>query len=129
MNAELATLDRWRADGRRYALAIVVETWGSSPRPVGAVMGIREDGLIVGSVSAGCVEGAVIEAALRCIARGETEDLRFERVSDAVALAVGLSCGGTIRVIVRPDTALSLPLAGSSSEPSAIGNRPSSSPT
>lgn len=109
MRHEFAALDAWRSEGRRYALATVVATWGSSPRPVGAVMAIREDGLAVGSVSAGCVEGAVIEAALRSLKTGTVEDMGFTRVSDATAIAVGLSCGGTIRVIVRPDTTLQSP--------------------
>ncbi|MCW5943638.1 MAG: XdhC family protein [Fimbriimonadaceae bacterium] len=109
MRDELAALDGWRAEGRRYALAVVVETWGSSPRPTGSVMAIREDGLTVGSVSAGCVEGAVIEAALRCLATGQPADLRFDRVPDATAWSFGLSCGGSIRVWVRPDTQLGSP--------------------
>ena len=91
----------WFRDGRRAVLATVVETWGSAPRRVGAQLVIGGDGRIGGSVSGGCVEGAVIVEALEAIEEGEARLLEFG-VSDEDAFAVGLACGGTIRVLVEP---------------------------
>lgn len=102
MRDVLPTLLKWREEGRRFALATVVQTWGSSPRPVGSLMGVAEDGAIVGSVSGGCVESAVIEAALESLGSGEPKMLDFGALSDASAWEVGLSCGGRIRVWVDP---------------------------
>lgn len=93
----------WHADGRRCALATVVSTWGSSPRPVGSKLAVAEDGEMVGSVSGGCVEGAVLDAALECMRTGRTRRLEFG-VADEQAWAVGLACGGRIEVFVEPLT-------------------------
>ncbi|WP_170595066.1 XdhC family protein [Ruegeria arenilitoris] len=91
----------WFREGRGAVLAAVVETWGSAPRRVGAQLVISGDGWIEGSVSGGCVEGAVIVEALEAIEEGEARLLEFG-VSDEDAFAVGLACGGTIRVLVEP---------------------------
>ncbi|WP_416355502.1 XdhC family protein [Aureimonas phyllosphaerae] len=96
----LATAERWASEGKRAALATVVETWGSAPRPVGSHLVIDEDGGFEGSVSGGCVEGAVISEALDVIASGEPKMLEFG-VADETAWRVGLSCGGRIRVYVE----------------------------
>ncbi len=90
----------WRRDGRGVALATVIETWGSAPRPVGSHLVIDEDGNFLGSVSGGCVEGAVITDALDVIAEGRPRVLEFG-VADETAWRVGLSCGGRIRVLVE----------------------------
>ncbi len=100
------TLWAWNSEGRRFATATVTQTWGSSPRPVGSVMGIRDDGLICGSVSGGCVETAVIEASLAAIADGQARELNFDEVTDDSVWDVGLSCGGKIQVRVDPEPAL-----------------------
>jgi xanthine dehydrogenase accessory factor len=92
----LATALAWADAGRRVSLATVLQTWGSSPRPAGSQLAIRDDGLFVGSVSGGCVEGKVVEAAL---AGGEPRVLKFG-VSDEEAWGVGLACGGTVRIRV-----------------------------
>jgi xanthine dehydrogenase accessory factor len=91
----------WYRQGRGAALATVVETWGSAPRPVGAQLAVSGSGEIMGSVSGGCVEGAVVSEALDALADGQTRLLTYG-VSDADAFAVGLACGGTIRVLVEP---------------------------
>lgn len=91
----------WHRQGRAVALATVVETWGSAPRPVGSQLVIDADGAMEGSVSGGCVEGAVIVEALEVIDEGRARLLDFG-VSDDDAFAVGLACGGRIRVLVEP---------------------------
>ena len=91
----------WFRDGTGAALATVVETWGSAPRRVGAQLVVGGGGQIEGSVSGGCVEGAVIVEALEAIEEGKHRVLEFG-VSDDDAFAVGLACGGTIRVLVEP---------------------------
>lgn len=91
----------WYREGRGAALATVVETWGSASRRVGAQLVIGGDGRIEGSVSGGCVEGAVIIEALEALEDGKHRLLEFG-VSDEDAFAVGLACGGTIRVLVEP---------------------------
>jgi xanthine dehydrogenase accessory factor len=91
----------WLDQGRKAALATVVETWGSSPRPVGSQMAIADDGRFEGSVSGGCVEGAVIEAGQEAMRDGRTRLLTFG-VTDGEAWAVGLACGGTVRIFVEP---------------------------
>ncbi|MEK9850257.1 MAG: XdhC/CoxI family protein [Candidatus Puniceispirillum sp.] len=100
-DALLIKAAEWHAAGHGVALALVMQTWGSSPRPAGSVMIIRDDQLIEGSVSGGCVEGAVIEAAGEAIASGQGQRLDFG-VADATAWEVGLSCGGRIAVLVVP---------------------------
>ncbi len=91
----------WHEAGQGVALATVVATWGSSPRPVGARLAVAETGRFVGSVSGGCVEGAVIETALEVIRDGQPRLTHFG-VSDAEAWAVGLACGGMIDIYVEP---------------------------
>ncbi|RKF15214.1 XdhC/CoxI family protein [Roseovarius spongiae] len=91
----------WRRAGKGAALATVVETWGSAPRRVGAQLAISGEGDMAGSVSGGCVEGAVITEALDAIESGERVLLEYG-VSDGDAFAVGLACGGTIKVLVEP---------------------------
>jgi xanthine dehydrogenase accessory factor len=91
----------WLDQGQTVALATVVETWGSSPRPVGSQMAIAGDGRFEGSVSGGCVEGAVVEAGREAMADGKTRLLTFG-VTDGEAWAVGLACGGTVRIFVEP---------------------------
>ena len=86
--------------GHGVALATVVETWGSAPRPAGSSLVINDDGTFLGSVSGGCVEGAVVTEALDVIASGKPKMLEFG-VADETAWNVGLSCGGTIRVFVE----------------------------
>jgi xanthine/CO dehydrogenase XdhC/CoxF family maturation factor len=90
----------WRAAGKGVALATVVSTWGSSPRPAGAKLVVDEDSKFLGSVSGGCVEGAVIEEALKSIKDGEPRLLSFG-VSNEQAWEVGLACGGKIQVFVE----------------------------
>lgn len=90
----------WRKAGRGVALATVVETWGSAPRPVGSSLAIDDLGNFLGSVSGGCVEGAVVAEAIDVIASGMPKTLEFG-VADETAWKVGLSCGGTIRVYVE----------------------------
>ncbi len=91
----------WFTAGQGAVLATVVETWGSAPRPAGAQMAVSGDGRIAGSVSGGCVEGAVVAEAIDALADGRSRVLSFG-VSDDDAFAVGLACGGTIRVLVEP---------------------------
>ncbi|EEB85560.1 XdhC family protein [Roseobacter sp. GAI101] len=91
----------WAQAGRGAALATVVETWGSAPRRVGAQLAISGDGEMQGSVSGGCVEGAVVVEALEAIEEGTSRLLEYG-VSDGDAFAVGLACGGKIRVLVEP---------------------------
>ena len=91
----------WAQAGRGAALATVVETWGSAPRRVGAQLAIAADGERQGSVSGGCVEGAVVVEALEAIEDGAPRLLEYG-VSDGDAFAVGLACGGKIRVLVEP---------------------------
>ncbi|MBZ8134670.1 XdhC family protein [Afifella sp. IM 167] len=97
----LATAEAWRKEGREVALATVVETWGSAPRPVGSHLVIDGEGNFEGSVSGGCVEGAVVGEALEVIGAHQAKMLEFG-VADETAWRVGLSCGGKIRVFVEP---------------------------
>jgi len=92
---------KWHREGRGAALATVVGTWGSAPRRVGSQLAISGEGEIAGSVSGGCVEGAVVAEALDAIEAGQPVMLEYG-VSDGDAFAVGLACGGTIRVLVEP---------------------------
>ena len=96
----LKAAEDWRREGRGVALATVVETWGSAPRPVGSSLVIDSDGNFLGSVSGGCVEGAVVAEAVEVIDDGRPRTLEFG-VADDTAWKVGLSCGGTIRVYVE----------------------------
>ncbi|MCG6115191.1 MAG: XdhC family protein [Mesorhizobium sp.] len=96
----LTIAETWHGEGRRLALATVVETWGSAPRPVGSHLVIDADGNFDGSVSGGCVEGAVVTEALEIIDSGKPRMLEFG-VADETAWQVGLSCGGRIKVYVE----------------------------
>lgn len=91
----------WLDQGRRVALATVVETWGSSPRPCGSQLAIRDDGQFVGSVSGGCVEGKVVEVAHEVMSGAAPRLLEFG-VSNEEAWQVGLACGGSICIFVEP---------------------------
>ena len=91
----------WHREGRGAALATVVETWGSAPRPLGSQLAISGAGQMVGSVSGGCVEGAVVSEALEALVDRQPRLLTFG-VSDETAFAVGLACGGTLRILVEP---------------------------
>lgn len=99
----LATARDWKRDGHRVALATVVQTWGSSPRQPGSHLVVRDDGLFVGSVSGGCVEGAVVEEA-RAVMQSETPKTLEFGVTHERAWEVGLACGGTVRIYVEPLT-------------------------
>jgi xanthine/CO dehydrogenase XdhC/CoxF family maturation factor len=96
----LKAAEEWRKAGRGVALATVVETWGSAPRPVGSNLVIDSEGNFLGSVSGGCVEGAVVTEAMDVIDNGMPKMLEFG-VADETAWQVGLSCGGTIRLYVE----------------------------
>jgi len=96
----LQAAEAWVRAGHGVALATVVQTWGSAPRPAGSNLVVKDDGVFLGSVSGGCVEGAVIAEALDVIGSGAPKLLEFG-VADEAAWKVGLSCGGTIRVFVE----------------------------
>ena len=96
----LAVAAAWRAEGKTVALATVVSTWGSSPRPVGSQLVVDGDGAFRGSVSGGCIEGAVVSEALAAIADSEVRLLSYG-VTDDMAWEVGLACGGTVEVFVE----------------------------
>lgn len=102
MKEVLSDIDRWRAEGKRVAVARVVGTEGSSPRLPGATMVVSDAGEVAGSVSGGCVEGAVVSEALDVLAGDGKPRLCTFGYSDDEAFAVGLTCGGTIRVLVEP---------------------------
>ncbi|MDD9909256.1 MAG: XdhC family protein [Ahrensia sp.] len=99
----LSVAQDWQSDGRKIALATVVETWGSAPRPAGSQLVIDDEGNFEGSVSGGCVEGAVVFEAVDAIESGVPKMLEFG-VADETAWEVGLSCGGRIRIYVEPVT-------------------------
>jgi xanthine dehydrogenase accessory factor len=99
----LAIAARWRDAGEQVAIATVVETWGSSPRPAGSRLAVTASGRLMGSVSGGCIEGAVADAAKQAMATGAPRLLDFG-VSDERAWEVGLSCGGKVKVFVEPLT-------------------------
>ncbi len=101
MREVLADIERWRARGEAVALATVIKVEGTAPRGVGAKLAVSENGEMAGSVSGGCVEGAVVEAALEVLATGRPQLLRFG-ISDEEGWEVGLACGGTIEVFVEP---------------------------
>ena len=101
MRELLDDLDRWRTKGKRVALARVVDVEGSGPREPGAAMAVSEDSEVVGSVSGGCVEGAVVTEALDVLATGDRRMVTFG-YSDDEAFTVGLTCGGTIHLFIEP---------------------------
>jgi xanthine/CO dehydrogenase XdhC/CoxF family maturation factor len=96
----LASAHEWREAGERVALATVIATWGSSPRPVGSQMAMTQSGRIIGSVSGGCVESAVMEAAMTTLGDHRPQLLEFG-VSTERAWEVGLACGGRLQVFVE----------------------------
>lgn len=97
----LDDIDRWRGAGKRVALARVVDVEGSGPRAPGAAMAVSEDGDVAGSVSGGCVEGAVVSEALAVLAGEAAARVVTFGYSDDEAFSVGLTCGGTIRLFVE----------------------------
>ncbi|HJR81457.1 MAG TPA: XdhC/CoxI family protein [Anaerolineales bacterium] len=97
----LSDIDRWRAQSKSIALATVIQTWGSSPRRAGAKMALTTDGMISGSVSGGCVEGAVCETGVEVLRSNRPQLLHFG-VADETAWEVGLACGGSIDIFVKP---------------------------
>jgi xanthine dehydrogenase accessory factor len=97
----LSDLENWRAENKSIALATVIQTWGSSPRRAGAKMALTPDGKITGSVSGGCVEGAVYEAGVDVLKSNRPQLLHFG-VADETAWEVGLACGGSIDIFVKP---------------------------
>jgi xanthine dehydrogenase accessory factor len=102
MKEVLDDIERWRNAGERVALARVVGTEGSSPRDAGATMVVSESGEVAGSVSGGCVEGAVVTAAIEVLNGERERGIVTFGYSDDEAFAVGLTCGGTIHVFVEP---------------------------
>ncbi|MDE2514666.1 MAG: XdhC family protein [Rhodospirillales bacterium] len=96
----LSIAAHWRAAGEDVAIATVTETWGSSPRPAGSRMAVTASGKLAGSVSGGCIEGAVADAALATIASGTPQLLDFG-VTNERAWEVGLACGGKVKVFVE----------------------------
>jgi xanthine dehydrogenase accessory factor len=102
MREILDDLDRWRAGGTKVALARVVDVEGSGPRAPGAAMAVNEKGEVAGSVSGGCVEGAVVTEALAILSGAAEPRVVTFGYSDDDAFAVGLTCGGTIRLFIEP---------------------------
>lgn len=96
----LTQAQEWKKAGLKVAIATVVQTWGSSPRPAGSLLVVNENAGFEGSVSGGCIEGAVVTEALDIMDSGEAKLMEFG-VSDAMAWEVGLACGGTVRVYVE----------------------------
>ena len=101
MKEILEDIDRWKKEEKKIALARVVKVEGSGPRDPGATMAVNEDGEVAGSVSGGCVEGAVVTEALDILSSGERKVVTFG-YSDDEAYAVGLTCGGTIHLYIEP---------------------------
>ena len=101
MSEWLPEIDTWRAEGKRVAIATVVNAIGSAPRPVGARMAVSDAGELAGSVSGGCVESAVAQEAEEVLETGTPKLIRYG-ITDEMAWDVGLACGGTIDVFVEP---------------------------
>lgn len=102
MKEVLDDIERWRSKGHRIAVARVVALEGSAPRDPGATMAVSDDGEVAGSVSGGCVEGAVVEAALEVLNGKRERGIVSFGYSDDEAFAVGLTCGGTIHLFLEP---------------------------
>lgn len=96
----LAQAESWVTEGRKVAIATVVKTWGSSPRPVGSQLALDQDGNLLGSVSGGCIEGAVIAEGLEIMETGAPKLMEFS-VANNEAWEVGLACGGMVQVFVE----------------------------
>ena len=96
----LEELKKWNSEGRKWVVARVIQTWGSSPRPAGSIMLINDKGKILGSVSGGCVEGEVTKHAAEVLEKGVPRNIEFG-VSDEDAWSVGLSCGGRLKVFLE----------------------------
>ncbi len=102
MKEILDDVERWRAAGKRVAVARVVDIEGSGPRDPGAAMAVNEEAEVSGSVSGGCVEGAVVTEALDILTEGSRGRMVSFGYSDDEAFAVGLTCGGTIHLFIEP---------------------------
>jgi len=100
MREVLKDIERWQGQGKQVALATVVKVYGSAPRPLGAKMAISSDGEMAGSVSGGCVEGAVAQEALAVLESGQPRLVEYG-ITDELAMNVGLACGGNIEVFVE----------------------------
>ena len=100
MREILSDVERWQKEGRQVAIATVVKIYGSAPRPLGAKLAVSSDGDMVGSVSGGCVEGAVVEEAHEVMKTGTPKLVKFG-ITDEKAWSVGLTCGGEIEVFVE----------------------------
>ena len=96
----LSTALAWKNSGKNVAIATVIKTWGSSPRPTGSQLAVSNDGTFVGSVSGGCIEGAVVTEAIEVMNSGKSKVLDFG-VSNDLAWEVGLACGGQVKVLVE----------------------------
>ena len=101
MREVLDDIERWRSSGKRVAVARVIGVEGSGPRDPGATMVVNQDGEVAGSVSGGCVEGAVLTEALEVLASGSRKLVTYG-IADEDAFNVGLTCGGTIHLLVEP---------------------------
>jgi xanthine dehydrogenase accessory factor len=101
MREILGEVQRWREQGKRVALATVVKVYGSAPRPLGAKMAVSSEGEMAGSVSGGCVEGAVAQEALEVLQQGAPRLVEYG-IGDDFARTVGLACGGNIEVFIEP---------------------------
>src|SRR5437763_3907114 len=98
----LRTAEGWRKQGHRAALGTIVKTWGSAPRPVGAMVAIRDDGQIVGSVSGGCVEDDLVDKVKEKFAAAKKPELITYGITNEEATRWGLPCGGTLQVVMEP---------------------------
>jgi xanthine/CO dehydrogenase XdhC/CoxF family maturation factor len=101
MREILDDVERWKKEGRQVVIATVVKVYGSAPRPLGASLAVSSGGDMVGSVSGGCVEGAVVEEARKVMKTGSPKLVKFG-ITDEKAWSVGLTCGGEIEVFVEP---------------------------
>ena len=101
MREIIPDIEKWTNEGKKIAIARVISVEGSGPRDAGAAMAVNEEGEVSGSVSGGCVEGAVVTEALQIIESGERKTISFG-YSDDEAFSVGLTCGGTINLYIEP---------------------------